>query len=44
LQSASIDFPIDRAAWLTIPVAASVATNRCCSSGVIELRRGRGWR
>ena len=44
LYSASSETPIERAAWVTIPVAASVAMNARCLAGVIELRRGRGWR
>ncbi len=32
------------AAWVTIPVAASAEMKARCRSGVIELRRGAGWR
>lgn len=35
--------PMERAACVTMPVAASVLTKRRCKSGVIELRRGAAW-
>src|SRR6478735_2432056 len=32
--------PMQRAAWVTMPHSASVATNARCRAGPIELRRG----
>ena len=43
MYSASRLAPISRAAWVTMPVAASAETNARCRSGVIEFRRGALW-